>query len=481
MESFDLLVVGGGINGTAIARDAAIRGAKVLLVEKDDLAQHTSSASSKLVHGGLRYLEYYEFRLVREALKEREILLRTAPHIVRPLGFVLPHGEGMRPWGIVRAGLKLYDLLSWGSSLPRSRTVRRREKGRYSALKPEATRHIAFYWDAWVDDARLVALNAVDAAEHGAEIVTRIALESATRDGGNWRAVLSDRRIVLAKAIVNAAGAWVASVLAERLSESSSSRVRLIKGSHIVVPSLFEGDHAFILQQPDGRVVFALPYEGRFTLIGTTDIPVAAPEDAVISSAEIDYLCAAANRYFRKQVAAADLVWSYSGVRSLYDDGAEEAKAVTRDYRLELDEDSGPRLLSVFGGKITTARALAVEAVDMLGIEGRRSTGWSELPGGDVYEDFNRYLEALADWLPQPLLGRLGRAYGTRLRVLIGEATRLEDLGRHFGAGLYEAEIRYLQTHEFARAAEDIVWRRTKLGLHMSEAERKSVAAFVGG
>jgi glycerol-3-phosphate dehydrogenase len=247
------------------------------------------------------------------------------------------------------------------------------------------------------------------------------------------------------------------------------------------VPSLFEGDHAFILQQPDGRVVFAIPYEGRFTLIGTTDIPVAAPEDAVISSAEIDYLCAAANRYFQEQITAADVVWSYSGVRSLYDDGAEEARAVTRDYRLELDEDAGPQLLSVFGGKITTARALAVEALDMLGIEGRRSTGWSELPGGDVYEDFNRYLEALADWVPQPLLGRLGRAYGTRLRVLIGEASRLEDLGRHFGAGLYEAEIRYLQTHEFARAAEDIVWRRTKLGLHMSEAERKNVAAFVGG
>jgi glycerol-3-phosphate dehydrogenase len=439
MESFDLLVVGGGINGSAIARDAAIRGARVLLVEKDDLAQHTSSASSKLIHGGLRYLEYYEFRLVREALKERQILLRTAPHIVRPLSFVLPHGAGMRPWWMIRTGLGLYDLLAWGGTLPRSRAVGSGEQLFRAPLLPQTSGRLALYWDAWVDDARLVALNALDAAERGAEIATRTELLSARREGEVWKISLSGGRQVMAGTIVNAAGPWVAEAL-HRLSESSVGRVRLIKGSHIVVPRLSDGDHAYILQQPDGRVVFALPYEGRFTLVGTTDIPVDAPQDAVISPAEIDYLCAAANRYFQRQIAPPDVVWSYSGVRSLFDDGAADAKAVTRDYRLELDTDPGAKLLSVFGGKITTARALAEEALDLLGVKGRKSTSWSALPGGDIYDDFNSWLETLP-WLPQPLLARLARAYGTRMRALLGEATRLKDLGRHFGAGLYEAEI----------------------------------------
>lgn len=478
MESFDLLIIGGGINGTAIARDAAIREAKVLLVEKDDLAQHTSSASSKLIHGGLRYLEYYEFRLVRESLKEREILLRTAPHIVRPLCFVLPDGEGMRPRWMIRAGLLLYDLLAWGGSLPRSRGVGKRHPVR-SPLKPEAGRHVALYSDAWVDDARLVVLNAVDAAERGAEIATRTELLSAAREGEIWRASLSDGRSVAAKAVVNAAGPWVADVLNGRLSESSESRARLIKGSHIVVPALWEGDQAYILQQPDGRVVFAIPYEGRFTLIGTTDVPVSSPEVATITPAEIDYLCAAANRYFGKPVAPADVVWSYSGIRSLYDDGEIDPKAVTRDYRLELDDDPGAKLLSVFGGKITTARALASEALDRLGLDGRKSTGWAALPGGDIYPAYNDYLRELSEWVPQPLLGRLARSYGTRLKAVIGDANSLKGLGRHFGAGLYEAEVRYLMTHEFARTADDILWRRTKIGLHMSASERKAVTAYV--
>lgn len=479
MERFDLLVIGGGINGTAIARDASVRGYKVLLVEKDDLAQHTSSASSKLVHGGLRYLEYYEFRLVREALQEREVLLRTAPHIVRPLQFVLPHGEGMRPWWMIRAGLILYDLLARGGSLPRSRGVGRRDPARVP-LKPGAATRLARYSDAWVDDARLVALNAVDAAELGAIIATRTELLAARRDGDDWTAELSDGRSVRAGAIVNAAGSWVAQLLTGRLGGAAGeSKVRLVRGSHIVVPKLFEGEQAYILQQPDGRIVFAIPYEGAFTLVGTTDVPVSSPQEAEPSGAEIDYLCQAVNRYFSRQIAPADIVWCYGGIRALFDDGAEDAKAVTRDYHLELTETSGAKLLTVFGGKITTARALAEAALDRLGMEGRRSTRWRELPGGDIDQRFNDWLAA-TDWMPADMLRRLARAYGTRLRMLLGEAESMSDLGRHFGAGLTEREIRYLIDHEFARTADDILWRRTKAGLHMSPAERGSVEGWMG-
>ena len=481
MDRYDLLIVGGGINGAAIARDAAMRGKRLLLIEKDDLAQHTSSASSKLIHGGLRYLEYYEFRLVREALKERAILLETAPHIVRPLRFVLPHGEGMRPWWMIRAGLRLYDLLAWGGRLPRSRTAR--EPALQDPLRSEARERLAVYWDAWVDDARLVVLNAVDAAEHGAEIATRTELLSAHRSGDFWQATLSDGRMIEAAAVVNAAGPWVADVLG-RLREDSRGKVRLIKGSHIVVPRLYAGDHAYILQQPDGRVVFALPY-GELSLVGTTDIPVERPEDATVSREEIDYLCEAVNRYFVKQTSPAELVWSYSGVRSLYDDGAADAKAVTRDYRLEFDDDPGPRLLSVFGGKITTARALAEEAVGLLGMRGRSRTRSSWLPGGemdDLWDDsYELLLGRLEQWMPEDLLGRLARQYGARLADVVGKAASMDDLGPHFGAGLYEAELRYLREKEFARTAEDILWRRTKLGLRMTKAEADALEAALQG
>lgn len=310
MESFDLLIIGGGINGAAIARDAAGRGQKVLLVEKDELAAHTSSASSKLIHGGLRYLEYYEFRLVREALREREILLRTAPHIVKPLRFVLPHVPGMRPWWMLRAGLKLYDLLAMGGTLPHSAATA--EPPLREPLKEEAARRLATYWDARVDDARLVTLNALDAAERGAEIATGTEFLSAERQGKLWEAELSGGRRVGARAIVNAAGPWVADVLKQRLREESRAGVRLIKGSHIVVPRLYEGDHAYILQQPDGRVVFALPWN-EANLVGTTDIPVHAPEEAVISSEEIDYLCRAVNLYFRRQAAPSQVLLGIEG------------------------------------------------------------------------------------------------------------------------------------------------------------------------
>jgi glycerol-3-phosphate dehydrogenase len=477
VDNFDLLIVGGGINGAAIARDAAIRGAKLLLVEKDDLAAHTSSASSKLIHGGLRYLENYQLRLVREALAEREILLRTAPHIVRPLRFVLPHCPALRPHWMIRAGLLLYDLFSIRGSLPRSRRVGRREAFLHAPLKER--RRVLSYWDAWCDDSRLVVLNAVAAAENGAEVATRTELLSARREGEVWHAELSGGRSVRAKAIVNAAGPWVAEILNRRLAETSESRVRLVKGSHIVVPALWEGDQAYILQQADGRVVFALPFRGGFTLIGTTDIPVGRPEDAAITAEEKRYLCEAADRYFTRQVVSADIVWSYSGVRALYDDGAADAKSVTRDYHLELDSDPGPKLLSVFGGKITTARALAQEALDRLGIDGRRSTSHTFLPGGDLYPDFLKWLDSLAAWMPQPLLARLSGAYGTRFRDMIGKAGGLADLGRHFGAGLYEVELSWLRDKEFARTADDVLWRRTKLGLVMSGKEAAAVETWL--
>ncbi|PSJ39530.1 glycerol-3-phosphate dehydrogenase [Allosphingosinicella deserti] len=476
MDSFDLLIIGGGINGTAIARDAAIRGARVLLVEKDDLAGHTSSASSKLIHGGLRYLEHGQFRLVREGLKERAILLRIAPHIVRPLRFVLPQLKGMRPHWLLRAGLLLYDLFSLRGGLPRSGGVSARDR----AIRTPLARPFPLlsYWDAWVDDSRLVVLNAVAAAELGAEIATRTEFLSAARERDGWRVQLSGERSVTATAIVNAAGPWVAATL-PRLASDSRSRVRLVKGSHIVVPALWEGDHAYILQQPDRRIVFALPFHGRFTLIGTTDVPVERPEDAAITGEEKRYLCEATDRYFARQDAPCDIVWSYSGVRALFDDGAAEASVVTRDYHLELDDAPGPKLLSVFGGKITTSRALAEEALDRLGIDGRRSTAWLSLPGGDLTPAFLDWLENLSAWMPQPMVARLSHAYGTRLRDIVGDATRLEDLGRHFGAGLYEAELRYLRDHEFARTAEDVLWRRTKLGLDMDEAERRAVDVWI--
>lgn len=478
MDSFDLLVIGGGINGAAIARDAAGRGLDVLLVEKGDLAQHTSSASSKLIHGGLRYLERFEFKLVRESLHEREILLRTAPHIVRPLKFVLPDPPGGRPWWMVRLGLLFYDLLAGRGGLPRSSGVGKKDRALAAPLKPAGFR-LAAYYDAWVDDSRLVVLNALDAAERGAEIATRTELLSARRDGEAWTAELSGGRTVTARMIVNAAGPWVAEVLKGRLGEASDAGVRLVKGSHILVPRLWEGDHAYILQQQDGRVVFALPY-GDNSLIGTTDVPVARSEDAVITPEEIQYLCAAANAYFVRQVAPADVSWSYSGVRSLYDDGAAQAKDVTRDFHLELDDAPGPRLLSVFGGKLTTARALALDALSLLGVGGFKFTATSTLPGGNVSAAFNAWLAGLAGWMPEPLVHRLARAYGTRLERMLDGAQSLADMGRDFGAGLHEREVRYLLDVEFARTAEDVLWRRTKLGLAMSGKEQATLAAWIG-
>jgi len=477
VDQFDLLIIGGGINGAAIARDAAGRGLEVLLVERDDLASHTSSASSKLIHGGLRYLEQYEFRLVREALGEREVLLRTAPHIVRPLRFILPDPEGGRPWWMIRAGLLLYGLLAGRSSLARPRGIAKADAAVRAPLKRPYK--LAEYWDAWVDDARLVVLNAVDAAEHGAEIATRTEFLGARRENGGWIAQLSGGRSARAGMIVNAAGPWVADVLGQRLGGSGEAGVRLVKGTHVAVPRLYEGDHAYLLQGGDGRVVFALPY-GELNLVGTTDAPVERPEDARASAEEVRYLCEAANAYFVKQTAPAEVRWAYAGIRALYDNGAAEAKDVTRDYRLELDESEGARSLSVFGGKITTARALASEALERLGVDGLKFTRTSPLPGGDVTRAFNLWLEATRGWMPAPMLGRMAEAYGTRMRRVVGEASSLDALGRHFGADLYEAEVRYLVEQEFARTAEDVLWRRSKLGLRMSAAEVEALDLYLG-
>ncbi|MFN4097480.1 MAG: glycerol-3-phosphate dehydrogenase [Sphingomonas sp.] len=361
--TYDLLIVGGGINGCAIAREAALLGLRTLLVERDTLAAHTSSASSKLIHGGLRYLETYEFRLVREALVERERMMAAAPHLIRPMAFVLPHAHAVRPRWMVRAGLYLYDALGIGSSLPRSRSLRR-DDPHLAPLTPDSSGFL--YWDAQVDDAALVRANADDAVANGAEIVTGVAVTGAQRGGMGWDVTLSDGRTIDARAIVNAAGPWVLDLL-KAIRIKTASGLRLVKGSHITVPPLWEGDHAYILQQPDRRVVFAAPWQGQ-TMIGTTDVPVERPDAAGIDADEIAYLCAAANRYFRRQISPADVTGTWSGIRALYDDGADESRTVTRDYHLDLDTRGAP-VLSVFGGKITTARALAEHALAKLAPE----------------------------------------------------------------------------------------------------------------
>ena len=370
--TYDLLIVGGGINGTAIAREAALNGLSVLLVEKDDLASHTSSASTKLIHGGLRYLEYYDFKLVREALKERERLLRLAPELIRPLAFVLPHEHALRPWWMVRAGLLIYDRLGGRISLPRSRALRSTDIAYQAPLARKGAGFV--YFDAATDDMALTRAIAADAVANGAEIATHTELLSARRDGDLWRARLSGDRLVTTRIMVNAAGPWVGTMLG-RLGINTKAHVRLVKGSHITVPRLYDGDHAYMLQQPDGRIVFALPWQGD-TAIGTTDVPVEDPAATPANDAEIAYLCDAANRYFTTPIGPADVTGSWSGVRPLYDDGASEAKAVTREYVLELDTAGAP-LLSVFGGKITTARRLGE---DVLGKLGYRSTATRDRP-----------------------------------------------------------------------------------------------------
>ncbi len=489
MADFDLAVIGGGINGTGIARDAAGRGLRTVLIEQNDLASGTSSASSKLIHGGLRYLEHGEFRLVHEALREREVLLRAAPHLIRPLRFVLPIEESRRSATVLRLGLMLYDWIGWRKILPGTREL---DLVTDQAGLPLKTRfHHAFeYSDCFADDARLVVLNAVDAAERGAVIRTRTRCVRAER-GDSWRLVLiarGQRDVVTARVLINATGAWNEIFAETALRQQPQQRLRLDKGSHIVVRRLYDHDRAYILQAADGRVVFAIPFENDFTLIGTTDQTFAGdPSTAAPSGEEIDYLCRVANEYFRSEIGAADVVWAFAGVRSLYDDGARKAQDIGRDYELILDKRYGEApLLTVYGGKITTYRRLAEQVLARLRPffpHSRPWTGQSHLPGGDfVYDGMETLVQrTLRAW---PFLGaahvrRLVRAYGSRVERLLENVGRLEDLGPWLGADLTAAEVRYLMRKEWAQTADDVLWRRSKLGLRFAPAQTAALERFM--
>jgi len=479
----DLLVIGGGVNGAGIARDAAGRGLSVTLVERADLAAATSSASSKLIHGGLRYLEQYEFRLVAEALAERETLLRVAGHLTWPTRFVIPHVPELRPRWMIRVGLFLYDHLTRRSLLPGSHAVRL-DRGPYASGLRAELKHGFVYSDCRVDDARLVVTNAVDAARRGARILVRTECVSARRVGGVWQAQLSDGQTLTARAIVNAAGPWVKDVLNRHLHQATRDSVRLVQGSHIVLPRLYEGEHAFILQNDDRRVVFMIPFEERFTLVGTTDIDYEGdPSAPLATEAEVDYLCRAVGRYLARQPSQREVLWSYSGVRPLYDDGSDDPSAITRDYTLRVDDESDAApVLSVFGGKITTYRRLAEHALEKLApYFPAMKPSWTArdaLPGSDFTdrELAKRELARRYPHIPPEVMQGVFRRHGTLAGEVLGDGR----LGEHFGAGLTERELAHFTAHEWARSAEDVLWRRTKCGLHMTEAQRNRVAQVLG-
>ena len=473
---FDLAIIGGGINGSGIARDAAGRGLSVLLVEQGDLASGTSSASTKLIHGGLRYLEHYAFRLVRESLAEREVLLRAAPHIIRPMRFVLTHHAGLRPRWLIRLGLFLYDHLGGREILPGTRSLDLRADPAGAPLRPEFTRGFE-YSDCWVDDARLVVLNARDAAARGADIRTRTRCVAARHVAGVWHLTLEGGAEEAARVLVNAAGPSVTCVLHDVVGEAAPRRIRLVKGSHIVLPRLYAHDRSYIFQNADGRVCFAIPYEHDFTLIGTTDEDFHGDPAMVATSADEErYLCDAVSHYLRARVDPAAIVWRYAGVRPLLDDGASRAQEATRDYELALE---APALLSVFGGKITTYRRLAEDAVNLLAdpLDFRAGpwTAGALLPGGDLPQgSFAVFLRTLARryaWLPARLRWRYAHAYGTRIERVLGAAAMPAHLGRELLPQLYERELEYLWREEFARSSEDVLWRRSKLGLHLLQAD----------
>jgi glycerol-3-phosphate dehydrogenase len=491
--TYDVFVVGGGINGCGIARDAAGRGYTVFLAEMDDLGSGTSSLSTKLVHGGLRYLEHYEFRLVREALAERARLWRLAPHIVRPMRFVLPHHAGLRPAWLLRLGLFLYDQLGGRGTLPGTRTLDLRSDPAGAPLKPRFSRAFE-YSDCWVDDARLVVLNARDAADRGATIATRCQVVGAHHDGGCWQVAVSDRatgavRDIAARLMVNAAGPWVDTVLGAISGRNDIRNVRLVQGSHIVVPRLFDHARSYILQNADGRVIFLIPYEQDFTLIGTTDRDYAGdPSAAATSDQEIRYLCGAASEYLSEPVRPDQVVHTYSGVRPLFDDGTSKAQEATRDYVLQAQGmvDSG-LVLNIFGGKITTYRRLAEAMLEhieaALGRRGDAWTGDAALPGGDFpvhgFEGLVAALLGEKPFLGERLAGRLVRQYGTVAWNVVGSARALDDLGEQFGADLHACEVEHLMTREWARAAEDVLWRRTKLGLRFAREDVASLERYM--
>ena len=492
-EIYDLFVIGGGINGAGVARDAAGRGLKVALSEKADLAEGTSSRSGKLVHGGLRYLEYYEFRLVREALIEREVLLNAAPHIIWPMRFVLPHSPQDRPAWLVRLGLFLYDHLGGRKRLPGTRSLDLRRDPEGIAIVDSYTRGFE-YSDCWVDDARLVVLNAVDAAARGAVVLTRSPVVSARRENGLWSvttrsSVTGEERRFRARCLVNCAGPWVSDVIGRVAGSNSARNVRLVKGSHIIVPKFWTGANAYLVQNHDKRVIFINPYEGDKALIGTTDIAYEGrAEDVAADEAEIEYLLKAVNRYFKEKLRREDVLHSFSGVRPLFDDGKGNPSAVTRDYVFDLDETAGVPMLNVFGGKLTTYRRLAEHALEKIGETiGEKGASWtagSRLPGGDfavtAYEPTVAKLLKAYPFLQSAHAERLVRCYGTDAQTILGAARTTEDLGRYFGGTLYEAEVRWLIEREWAVTAEDVLWRRTKQGLFLTPEEAEGLEGYMG-
>jgi len=490
-EIDDIFVIGGGINGCGIARDAAGRGYSVRLAEMNDLASGTSSWSSKLIHGGFRYLEHYKFKLVRESLGEREILLKMAPHIIWPMRFVLPHHNSMRPAWLLRLGLFLYDHIGKRKLLPGTKQINLRTDAVGKPLKTKFSKGFE-YSDCWVDDARLVVLNAQDAQKHGAIIETRTKVVSARRGDGHWSISTKNCRTGeisqhKARLLVNASGPWVDKVLGEALDSKRSKNVRLVQGSHIVVPKIHDHDRAYIFQNADNRIIFALPYEQDYTLIGTTDQDYHGdPADVKITEPEISYICASVSEYFEKPVNVDDVVWSYSGVRPLYDDGATEAQEATRDYVLRVDGDDLP-VINIFGGKITTYRKLSESM--MMKIEaliGARFGAWtaeSSLPGGDFeVSNFDFLLAKLLqefEFLGSRLATRLVRSYGTNAWVITKGASNIDDMGKDFGGTLSEREIEYLINHEWAECAEDIIWRRSKLGIRLDNKEVLAIEDWI--
>lgn len=487
VPDYDLCIIGGGINGAGIARDAAGRGLSVLLLEADDLASGTSSASTKLIHGGLRYLEFFEFKLVREALKERETLLSLAPHIIRPMEFVLPHTPDQRPSWMLRAGLFLYDHLA----------KRKRIKGSYPIglndfdMKPEFQKGFC-YSDCWADDSRLVVLNAVDAARKGAEILTRTKCTKLKPRKKHWDVHMrghGGETVIRASMVINAAGPWVSNVIEDsELVHEGTPVVRLVKGSHIITNRIHSGEKSFILQQPDGRIIFVIPYENDYSLIGTTEAEYHGnPRDVMISEDEVSYLIAAHNRYFKKQIKRDEVLWSYSGVRPLYDDGDENATSASRDFKFHVHQDSAAPMISVFGGKLTTYRVLAEQVMNkILHLDNRYSPPWTAdkvLPGGDLhadnFDDFLKRQKGKYPWLDQELLRRYARSYGSLMDKFLEDSRGFDDLGQHFGDHVYEAEIVYLLRYEFAQTTEDIFWRRSKLGLHVTDKTIENLAVFI--
>jgi len=497
--TYDIAIIGGGVNGTAIARDAAGRGLSVYLCEAGDLAQGTSSASTKLFHGGLRYLEYYDFLLVRHSLIEREMLLSAMPHIARPLRFVLPYHKGLRPAWLLRLGLFIYDHLDFRfgvrKMLPGTKTLDLTQDVTGAPLKKQFSKGFE-YSDGWVDDARLVVLNARDAANKGATIAVQTPCTKATRVDGHWQLSVHDKRSdethdITARTLVNAGGPWVGKIIKDTLHVTSSDRIRLVRGSHIVVPKLFDHDRAYIFQQGDGRIIFAIPFQEDFTLIGTTDVDHKAGLDKIAcTDEEAEYLCRAASEYFQKAIEPTSVVWTYSGVRPLYDDGASSATEATRDYVLKREGAAGEApLINVFGGKITTHRYLAAQVMDKLKSEFPKMpkswTAGAPLPGGDFACDGigaqKDRLQAAFAFLDDAWAWRLIRAYGTLAHEMLKGARAASDLGRNFGADLTERELVYLSTNEWARSGDDVLWRRTKLGLRLTDAQKNEVADFMNG